>query len=200
MNIDKYGIITNRILPADLSAVNITAGSEGLKDIIVVYPVKETALSIRSMLEKSGFHVSHICALGASALRIAQEKLSGIIVCPFLMKDMTSAQLAEQVPQGFDIIALSKNGSEQYMGNMITLPVPMDRSDFLSTVQMLANSKSSFTRRSGDDGEYISKAKQALMSVYGLSEMQAHKYLQKESMKSGKKLAATAMDILDRLT
>lgn len=116
------------------------------------------------------------------------------------MKDMTSAQLAEQLPQGFDIIALSKNGTEQYMGNMITLPVPMNRADFLSTVQMLANSKSGFTRRSGNDSEYISKAKQALMSVYGMSETQAHKYLQKESMKSGKKIAAVAMDILDRLT
>ena len=200
MNIDKYGIITNRILPPPFRAGNIAAGSECLKDIIVVYPLKETALSIRALLEESGFHVSHICALGSSALRIAQEKLGGIIVCPFLMKDMTSAQLAEQLPQGFDIIALSKNGTEQYMGNMITLPVPMNRADFLSTVQMLANSKSGFTRRSGNDGEYISKAKQALMSVYGMSETQAHKYLQKESMKSGKKIAAVAMDILDRLT
>lgn len=171
-----------------------------MKDIIVVYPVKETALSLRRLLEKNGFHVSHICALGASALEISHEKLRGVIVCPFLMRDMTSAQLADQVPQGFDIIALSKNGSEQYMGNMITLPVPMDRTDFLNAVQMLAGSKSGFTRRSGRDGEYISKAKQALMSVYSMSETQAHKYLQNESMKSGKKIADAAMDILDRFT
>lgn len=73
------------------------------------------------------------------------------------------------------------------MGNMITLPVPMDRNDFLNTVQMLANSKSSFTRRTGEDGEYISKAKEALMHIKGMSETQAHKYLQQESMRSGKR-------------
>ena len=117
-----------------------------MKDIIVVYPKKETALSLRSLIEKNGFHVTHICALGSSALEIAHEKQSGIIVCPFLMRDITAAELAEQVPPGFDIIALSKNGSEQYMGNLITLPVPMDREDFLNTVHMLASSKSSFTR------------------------------------------------------
>ena len=167
-----------------------------MKDIIVVYPKKETALAIRSMIEKSGFCVTHICALGSSALEIAHEKQSGVIVCPFVMKDITAAE----VPQGFDIIALSKNGSEQYMGNMITLPVPMDRSDFLNTVHMLASSKSSFTRRTGEDGEYIAKAKEALMHLKGISETQAHRYLQQESMRSGKKIAAVAMDILDGLT
>ena len=171
-----------------------------MKDIIVVYPKKETALSLRSLIEKSGFHVTHICALGSSALEIAHEKQSGIIVCPFLMRDITAAELAEQVPPGFDIIALSKNGSEQYMGNLITLPVPMDREDFLNTVHMLASSKSSFTRRTGEDGEYISKAKEALMHIKGMSETQAHKYLQQQSMKSGKKIAAAAMDRLDSLT
>ena len=175
-------------------------GGENLKDIIVVYPKKETALSIRSMIEKSGFRVTHVCALGSSALEIAQEKQSGAIVCPFVMRDITAAELAEQVPQGFDIIALSKSGSEQYMGNLITLPVPMDRNDFLNTVQMLACSKSSFTRRTGAEDEYISKAKEALISLKGMSETQAHKFLQQESMKSGKKIAVVAMDILDRLT
>ena len=171
-----------------------------MKDIIVEKTKKETALSLRSLIEKSGFHVTHICALGSSALEIAHEKQSGIIVCPFLMRDITAAELAEQVPPGFDIIALSKNGSEQYMGNLITLPVPMDREDFLNTVHMLASSKSSFTRRTGEDGEYISKAKEALMHIKGMSETQAHKYLQQQSMKSGKKIAAAAMDILDSLT
>ena len=85
------------------------------------------------------------------------------------------------------------------MGNLITLPLPMDRMEFINTVAMLVNSKSSFTRRAEADGDYISKAKQALMSIKGMSEMQAHKFLQKESMRSGKKISAVAMDILDRL-
>lgn len=171
-----------------------------LKDIIVVYPKKETAHSIRLLIEKNGYHVSHVCALGTSALEISQEKQNGVIVCPFVMRDITAAELAERVPRGFDIIALSRNGTEQYMGNLITLPVPMDRNDFLSTVQMLACSKSSFTRRTGEEGEYITKAKEALMHLKGISETQAHKYLQQESMRSGKKIAAVAMDILDGLT
>ena len=173
---------------------------EVMKDIIVVYPKKDTALAIRSLIEKSGFHVTHVCALGSSALELAHQRQDGVIVCPFVMRDITAAELAEQVPQGFDIIALSKNGSEQYMGNMITLPVPMERDDFLNTVHMLASSKSGFTRRTGQEGEYISKAKEALMNLKDMTETEAHKFLQQESMKSGKKITAVAMDILDGLT
>ena len=90
-----------------------------LKDVIVVFPVKETALSLRALIEKNGFHVSCVCALGTSALDAAQHTTQGVMVCPFLMRDMSAAELAEQLPNGFDVIALSKNGVEQYMGNGI---------------------------------------------------------------------------------
>lgn len=115
------------------------------------------------------------------------------------MRDMSSAELAGSLPVDFDVVALSKNGTEQYMGNMITLPLPINTDDFLQTIGVLAASKSGFTKRSDDDNGYISKAKQALMSFRGMSELQAHKYLQQESMRNGKKLVQTAMDILETL-
>lgn len=179
--------------------LSIKEEESAVKDVIVVYPVRETAMSIRALIERGGFHVSHICALGASALKISQTKKQGIIVCPFVMRDMSSAELANSLPVDFDVVALSKNGTEQYMGNMITLPLPIDSNVFLRTIGLLVSSKSGFTKRGGDDDEYISKAKQALMSLMGMSETQAHKYLQRESMKSGKKIVRTAMDILERL-
>ena len=170
-----------------------------MKDIIVVYPSKNIAMKLRALIEKGGYHVSHICAHGSAALEIAQEKRKGVIVCPFVMSDMSSAELAEVLPDGFDIVALSKNGSEQYMGNMLTLTMPLDLNEFLQTIGILALSQSGFTKRSESENDYISKAKEALMSVKGMNEAQAHKYLQRVSMNSGKKLLQTAMDILDEL-
>lgn len=174
-------------------------GESALKDIIVVYPVKETAMKLCALIVKGGYHVSHVCPGGIAALEIAQQKENGVIVCPFLMKDMSAAELAEALPVDFDVIALSRNGSEQYMGNMLTLTMPVDRNEFLQTVGILASSQTSFTKRSESENDYILKAKQALMAVKGMSEMQAHKYLQKISMNTGKKLLKTAMDILDEL-
>ena len=78
-----------------------------MKDIVVVYPVKETAQAIANLIEKRGFHVSHICALGSSVLEISQQKRRGVIVCPFVMRDMSAADLAEILPVDFDVVALS---------------------------------------------------------------------------------------------
>lgn len=171
-----------------------------MKEVIVIYPVKNTAKAIAKLIEKNGFHVSHICALGASALEISQQKRHGVIICPFVMQDMSAADLAESLPIDFDVVALSKNGSEQYMGNMITLPLPMEKESFIQTIRVLACSRGSFTKRSSDDEDSISKAKGLLMAVKGMNEGQAHKFLQNESMRTGKKIASVAMDILDEFT
>ncbi len=87
-----------------------------MKDIIIAYPVKETAMQLRSLLEKEGFHVSHVCARGSSVLGIAQNLNEGIIVCASILSDMGAGVLAENLPFGFDVVALSKNGIPEYMG------------------------------------------------------------------------------------
>lgn len=171
-----------------------------MKNIIVVHPVKDTAMAIRALIEEGGFYVSHICALASSALEVAQTLKCGIIVCPFVMRDMSASDMALRLPPDFDIIALSKNGSEQYMGNMITMPLPINVEDFLRTIGILSSSASSFTKRSETDEQYIAKAKNILINAKNMSEMQAHKYLQGQSMSTGRNIAQIAMDILDEFT
>lgn len=169
-----------------------------LKDIIVVYPERETALSIRSLIQKNGFHVSHICSHGSTALELAGLlDGQGIIICPFFMSDMNAVDLAQKLPFGFDVVALSKNGAQQYAGNLISLPVPIDTAEFLQTLSVLYSSKAGITHGSKNGGDCIAAAKQALMTANGFSEMQAHKFLQKESMKSGKPISLLAAEILE---
>ena len=116
-----------------------------MKDIIIAYPNKEVALRLRALLVGEGLRVSHICALGSSALGAAGEKDAGVIICASLLRDMGAGTLAEQLPADFDVVALSKNGKTEYMGNLITLTLPLDRQEFLQTVAVRAASKSSFT-------------------------------------------------------
>ncbi len=171
-----------------------------MKNIIVAYPVKDTAMQIKNVLEDNGFYVSHICATGASVLSIASDMRCGVIVCASILRDMGANILAENLPPDFDVVALSKGGRENYMGNLVSMPLPLDREEFIETVAVLAATDSSFTRRSADDSDIISKAKLILMNLNNMTEMQAHKYLQKESMKSGKKLAETAKRIIKQFS
>lgn len=168
-----------------------------MKEIIIAYPVKEVALQLRSMIESEGYHVSYICACGATVLNIAQGMHEGVIVCASILRDMGAGVLAENLPVGFDVIALSKNGVESYMGNLISLPLPVNRAEFINTIAILVSSRSGFTRRKDNENEIISNAKTILMNDNDITETQAHKYLQKESMKRGKKMVELAREIIN---
>lgn len=169
-----------------------------MKSIIIAYPIKETAMQIRNVLEENGLYVSHICATGASVLNIACDMRGGVIVCASILRDMGANILAENLPADFDIVALSKGGKENYMGNLISLPLPLNRDEFVKTVSVLVSSDSSFTRRKSDDAKLISDAKLILMELNNMTEMQAHKYLQKESMRNGKKMAEIAKELISQ--
>lgn len=171
-----------------------------MKDIIIAYPVKETAMQLRSLLESEGYHVSFVCALGSSALSIAHGLNEGVVICASILSDMGAGVLAENLPVGFDVVALSRNGREEYMGNLINLPLPLNKNDFLETVSVLVSTRSSFTQRKNDEGEIISNAKLVLMNANGITESQAHKFLQQESMRKGKKMLELAKEIINDFT
>ncbi|MDE6155627.1 MAG: ANTAR domain-containing protein, partial [Eubacterium sp.] len=171
-----------------------------MKEIIIAYPNKVTALQLRSLLEAEGFYVSYVCATGASVLNIAHELHEGVVVCASILSDMSAGVIAEHLPVGFDIVALSKNGREEYMGNLINLPLPVQKDEFLQTVSILVSTRSSFTQRAKDESDLISNAKLILMNNRGISESQAHQYLQKLSMRSGKKLVELAKEIVNDFT
>ena len=76
----------------------------------------------------------------------------------------------------------------------------LNKDDFLRTVEILVATESSFTNRNLEDSEYISNAKAVLRSLNSMSEMQAHKYLQSESMKKGIKMVDVAKSIISKFS
>lgn len=171
-----------------------------MKDIIIAYPVKDTALKLRLLLESEGYGVLCVCATGASALSFSQTMESGIVICASILRDMSAGVLADSLPDGFDVISLSKNGPEEYTGNLVTLPLPVGKSDLLKTVEVLSRSKTSITHRDAKQSEIISNAKLILMSSMDLTESKAHRYLQRESMRSGKEMVRLAEEIINDFT
>ena len=171
-----------------------------MKDIIVAYPTKNTAMQLRSLLENEGFHVSYVCATGSSVLSIAQSLDEGVVICASILSDIGAGVLAERLPFGFDVIALSKNGRDEYLGNLISLPLPVNKEEFLQTVAVLVSTRNAFTVRNDNDSELITKAKLILRETNNMGEVEAHKFLQQESMKKGKKISLIAQEIINDFT
>ena len=113
-----------------------------MREILVAYPSKDTALKLRSLLEGEGYDVPYVCATGASVLSIAQDMSEGVIVCAEGLRDMTAGNIAEHLPPGFDIVAFTRGDTDSFMSNLIYLPLPVDRQEFLNTVGVLVNSVS----------------------------------------------------------
>lgn len=168
-----------------------------MRDIIVAYPSKKTALHLAGLLAEGGVSVSHVCALGASVLQIARQMHTGVVVCAASLSDMRAEELADRLPFGFDVLAIGM-GSDG-MSNLVFLPPPLDYSDFLNTALVLSMGTTGAARRGAGERETIDRAKQVLACTRGFGEAEAHRYLQRMSMESGKKLEAVAREILDEL-
>lgn len=168
-----------------------------MKDIIVAYPSKKTALHLGRLLTEGGVHVSHVCALGASVLQIASNMHAGVVVCAASLSDMRAEELAEDLPFGFDVLAIGM-GTDG-MSNLIFMHPPLDYSDFINTVLVLSMGSGPSPQRGAGAQDAIKKAKEILSCTRGFTEAEAHRYLQRVSMDSGKKIEAVAREIIDEM-
>lgn len=172
-----------------------------MKKIIVASVNKDAAQRVKRILSAGGFQTEGIFSSGAEVLSYASIRPEAVVVCGRL-SDMSPVMLADMIPQGFDIISLLPSGQAQtvFRSNLISLYMPINTSEFLSSVRTLAVTDSqSFQRkkiRPEEERRLISGAKQIVMARHHISESQAHKILQKRSMDSGIPLIEVASLIM----
>ena len=86
---------------------------------------------------------------------------------------------------------------------MFRLAAPVAKGDLLASVRMLlqmGGRPEGYARRpsrSLEDAEVLAQAKAVLMDRHGMTEEQAHRFLQKKSMDSGSRLVQTALLVLE---
>ena len=174
--------------------------------IIVVFPSKDNAVSIRNLLVRYGMDVAGVCTTGAKALQYADTAEDGIVVCGYKMKDMMFTELREYLPEEFEmlLIASPEKWTGEEADGMVCLPVPLKVYDLINTMEMLLKSierrrrkrKMERKDRGPKQREVIAKAKRLLMDRNHMSEEEAHRYLQKCSMESGTNMVETAEMVL----
>lgn len=175
-------------------------------NIIVAFPRLDDAKNVKNILVRSGFSVSAICTTGAQALSYADGLGTGIIISSYKLADIPFFEIQECMPPGFELLVLaSKQRLAECEGRgAVTLPMPFVISDFLDTVQMMVvaaerrrkQARMVPRKRSDDDKAIINSAKELLMDRNGLTEDEAHKFIQKCSMDSGINLIESAQMVL----
>ena len=172
--------------------------------IIIALPNLENAKHISSILKQRGLDTAKVCSSGAKVLSTIQNLDSGVVICGRRLSDMHYTQLAEYLPEYFEMLLISKNTSADSIPGIMMLGTPFRASELTGTVEMmltqqdrrLKKKKQTAKKRSEREQNYINNAKWVLMERNQMTEQEAFRYIQKCSMDSGTNMVETAQMIL----
>lgn len=176
-----------------------------MSTIIVAMPKIEDAKKISDMLISRGIGRIEICTTGTSILSKAHQFDSGIVICTRRFKDMYCNEIAECLPDYFEMLLLtSQEGIAYCPQGVVTITIPFRVSDLLSSVEMMLmqlerrirKERSKPKKRDQEEQEYIDKAKKILMERNNMTEPEAFRYIQKCSMDSSTNMVETAQMII----
>ncbi len=180
-----------------------------MRNVILAFQNADAAATISRVLQPAGYGVSGICSGGAEVLRMLEWSAASAVVCGYRLKDVTAAELYENLPRGTGMLVLlsqSQAGMVALPSGIQSLNLPVSRTamlDVLKTVIMIndrpAMKKSGEDLRPGrsdSDKETIAEAKRLVMRQANMTEDQAHRFIQRVSMNNGSKMIDTARGIL----
>jgi response regulator NasT len=166
----------------------------------------DDAACIKNVLTRNGYHVSEPCTLGTQIISVANDLDEGIIICGYRFSDMHYSELNNYLPKGFQMLLLASPDKLEYCqdNNIVCLQMPLKMNDLLSTLQMMTYQYQSRKKkdkdkpkvRSEEEKMLINKAKMVLMDRNNMTEEEAHRYLQKNSMDSGTNMTEMAEMVL----
>lgn len=176
-------------------------------NVIVLFPKIEEAKGIKNLLIRNGIEVTAVCTTGAQVIVAADDLEDGLVICGYKFVDMIYSELREYLDSSIDMLLVaSKNHYGECISNdIVCLSMPIKSYDLINTVGMMVQTiqrkrkkrKEKPKVRTEEEKAVISNAKLMLISNKGMSEEEAHRYIQRRSMDTGTSLVETAQMILN---
>ena len=168
--------------------------------IIVAFPDKQINRNITDMLEHAGLEVFRTCMTGNEVMRAFNQCQDGILITAVRFPDRTSDAIAYDLGSRALILVLGR--AEQLAlvehPEVFHLKLPASAAEITASVNMLLQLHyKRMPHRSVQDKEDVTEAKQLLMDDYALTEPDAHRLMQKISMRLGMRMQETAKKILE---
>lgn len=176
-----------------------------MEQIIVAFESAKSCERVREIIESSGTAACVVCRSAAEVKRAVSRGGATAVVCGFKLPDETAEDLFLDLPESCAMLMVAvQNLLDLCQSEAVCkLASPVRRGDLLESVQMLLETcrRREFParpQRSEEDRALIDEAKLLLMDRQGVTEEQAHRFLQKKSMDAGVKMVQTARQVLER--
>ena len=175
-----------------------------MQTVIVAFERAANGAKIKEILESEGEFACLACRSAAEVKRAARKQQECIIVCGFKLADGTCEELFHDLPAGCFMLMVASQARLELSETegIFKLQSPVHRGELLASVRMLAQFQwyiprgKGPARRGEEERKLIAQAKAVLMDRHGMTEEQAHRFLQKQSMDNGAKLTDTARLVL----
>ena len=174
-----------------------------MEKIIVAFESEKTALRVKELLEGGGAAACLVCRTADQVRRAINKLPVPAVVCGYKLGDQTAELFFEDLPPSCAMLVVAVQSLLDLCqkDDIFKLASPVSRGDLTASVRMLLQmghrlEKFARPQRSGEEQAIIKEAKVLLMERHGMSEEQAHRFLQKKSMNSGAKMVQTAKLVL----
>lgn len=175
-------------------------------DIVIAMPKQEDANRIRDAIKRSGlWEEIYICSSGAETLRVVENQDVSLVICMKSLGDMRYEELANYISSRVNILLLTKDAAlAPFSSSIVKLLIPFRPSDLVTSVKTLLPSSyyerrkkpSTKPKRTPEEQEILDKAKSILMERNFMTEPEAFRYIQKNSMDAGRTLIESAQMII----
>ncbi len=174
-----------------------------MRQVIVAFERQSNCDRIRESLESTGEFSCLVCR-GADQIRRTVRKLRlDLVVCGFKLGEESCESVYHDLPQRCVMLMVAPQAQLDLCeaAGILKLPTPIRRGSLLASVRLLAQvgqgRERALARRSPEERELVEQAKRLLIEHGGMTEDQAHRFLQKRSMDNGARLADTARQVLE---
>ena len=174
-----------------------------MRQVIVAFESRANRERIREILESTGEFSCLLCRNGAEVRRAVRKLRLDLVVCGFKLGEESSESVFFDLPQRCAMLMIAPQVRLELCEaeGIFKLQTPLRRSELLASVRMLAQLRrpgrdSGSVQRSQEERELVQRAKAVLMDRHGMTEEQAHRFLQKQSMDNGARLTDTARLVL----
>ncbi len=174
-----------------------------MRQVIVAFESRTNRERIRDLLESTGEFSCLLCQNGGQVRRAARKLRVDIVVCGFKLGEESCEAVSYDLPQRCSMLMIAPQVKLELCEaeGVFKLQTPLHRSELLASVRLLAQLRrpgrdNGPVRRSQEERELVERAKALLMERNGMTEEQAHRFLQKQSMDNGARLTDTAKLVL----
>lgn len=182
--------------------------------ILLALRQQESIDQLKSILATKGYTIAETCTSGMQALRLASLHPVDIVIVGFTLSDMPGLSFATDLLANHSCSVLMITPPEQInyvrqnvgTNDIICLPRPVSPQSLLTAVDLMLQYRTRFQHITSEANKLrlnlerravAEKAKTVLMNHSNMSESEAWRYIQKQSMDSGKPLSEVAERILN---